>query len=454
MFRKFLFSIAGYDAASIADEPRHRTHVITLIGGAVAVAVCTTSLCWAISGYTLLDGDGTHRWAGAAFGGLFGALVVITIDRIGVYAMDALRKNALVQTITFAVRIGLAVLLGTSSSQGIMPFVLKREATAWVLKQHDIDDAAHQKNSRSLYEIDERRDAAKDARTLVEQRKAEAAIVPPELDASEAAARACWQQYASQKAIASQGKTQVLRATLNRLAARCAAATNASRQMRAQWRDKETALVNEAAGRQQDAVLALADAEKKRAERTKDYEAMEKAAVSAESATVLEAVIASDWGAKKKYYSIFGVIVMLEILPLLLKLMLGQSQIGGKLAVDNEIEMTGHRRRAADAKRASEQDDGLRNLFDALEQSCLGSAEMQSVIRAQLEAKLEAYVPLEVAQRIVAKLETAIAAKEASERRYPNAAEAISATYQQAFEEVAAILRNATQPGRPMPQPA
>lgn len=192
----------------------------------------------------------------------------------------------------------------------------------------------------------------------------------------------------------------------------------------------------EAEKRQSDAHNELNQAKAKIDNRLIDATAVEKGAITARSATVLNSSLAVDSGARAKYYGTYALSTCLELLPLLLKTLSERSVPGVRIGADREIAIAHHERRRVAAREDLGREMTLRAAMDAAMAEALESVEIQEEAVRLFQQKLFALIPIEAAKRICAE----IAAREIHEtiRRHPDYAHVISEAWRQAMNEIVA----------------
>jgi hypothetical protein len=449
--RNALLRLAGYDPRSLAGESRETTQPIALAGATVALAATVTGLNWGVAGFSLVSGGGTSAFASAAIAGLLGASVVTTIDRAGIFVFDTqsggrFRKGALL-----AGRVALCLLVGAATTEFITPRLLNAESKAMALAQREHNQAVRVKSLREVHNIDALRSSSSDADTGVAGAEAALAVVPQNIRDMEAGARTCWRQHADRKRalLAAQNTRVGVRQQLAPLAARCTTLSNAARNELAAHQDRQRQALDHAQEQQRAARAALTGAESAAREQLSEATAIEKEAISAQSTGVIGKVLETNPDARRKWWIVYALIVLLELSPLLFKAASRQTVPGMRIATDYDLSIASHMRRREEAIHQDELKLAERDLRDGVRLAALQSPATRDRLKAFYEMHLEALTPLELAKRTAAEIEEAHDMRQSSIRRYPDCAGILNAVYDKAFDDVLDRLRNQGAPRRP-----
>lgn len=445
--RDIFLWLAGHDPATLREESREATQPIVLVGAAVALAALVTGTNWGIAGFGLAGGNySPQAWSAAAIAALFAALVVIVIDRAGVFALDAQSPGLIRKGALLGVRVGICCLVSAVTTQFITPHLLEKESKAFALEQREQKDAARAKALHERFDISGLREAVGAADLNVNSAAAAITTVPLGIQAMDAEAKTCWRQYAGRKQALLAKKIGEVDAR-NQLAAhatRCTAASTTVRRELTTHREKAKKALEDAAARQSAARASLVDAEATIKQRLVEAAKIEKDAISPQSTRVTEGVMEASPAARRKWWATYVLILLLELAPLALKGIAGPSAPGARMAVDHDLTVAGHQRRRENAIHAKKQRVALRDAMDEAKDAALLSVETRDRFKALFESKLDALLPLDVAKRIVAEIEEAHDLRLASARRCPGAVDAINAAWDQAMDELTARLH-----GRP-----
>lgn len=492
--------LSGHDPKALAHFDRSITGRLALVGSAVLLAVIWNAGNYAIVAYSLSGGDRTGAIA-AIFGALVGAGLVLGIDRGAIGLLDVCRVGRLPATLFFAARFSLAALLGSVSSYYVVPLMMPDELAAHALHMRERSDNERVGALNSRFKIDQLRETVSGAENETTDAQRAVNTIPPAIQASIKAGRVCWQNYwGSLRARVRGGMSEsVARGHLSRQAARCRATTQAAQneldayrrlaQQKVAAAEQSRASANEALGAAQTEVTA----------RLADAYAIERAATSARSSTVLRDLLATDPMFGLKFWSYYAFSILLELLPILTKCLIGRSTPGAQFAADNFLSVSASERRIADEIAAAREGKAtrtvnrkvsavslrqrvasarynaevekvssrvrfstikeriredcrrermLREFMDEGLEGALASVEAQRMVEHLFRSKIEVFIPVEIAKRMMDEFENHARSVEALQQRHPDCAEVFSELWRQASVEVIETLERLRARGR------
>ena len=149
----------------------------------------------------------------------------------------------------------------------------------------------------------------------------------------------------------------------------------------------------------------------------------------------------TDRGARQKFWSIFGLIMGLELLPLLSKLLLPQTAIGVGLGTDRVIAIARHmKRREALAERDEMEAVMKRSMTRAMHDAADGP-ELRRFVTQLFAAKLRALIPMEVFKSMMLEVEARDFDIQAFNRQHPTCAHIIAEAWAETVDATIELLR-------------
>jgi hypothetical protein len=439
VLNNFLVRLSGHDPQAIRGEGREAVQPIAMAGATILLAAFVTVANWAIAGYSLADGGNSqHRWIGAILGATLGFSVVLVIDRAGVYQMDTQAGHPLRKSAVLIVRMFVVLLVSAVTTAAVAPWLMASELKDYVLHMRESADAerAHMLNER--FSLEALRAAARRIDADVDSARKAGFTIPPDIKARLERGQTCWQDFIKRKIqLLREGYSDgYVRELLDGYAMRCDADFDSARRDLDTYVKRNRADLADAERRQSTAQTALRQAEIDINRRLIEAGAIEEEAITAQSAMVLDGLLESNHGARKKWYGVCAFIVCLELLPLTLKLLSDKSISGLRIIADREIASDACERRRELVREDRIRERVLRAAMDAAMNEAFASPEVQQHMSKLFQSKVEALIPIEIAKRLIAEIETGAQNVEAATRRRPSCAHAIAEAWSHAMAEV------------------
>ncbi len=314
---------------------------LSKIGLSICFAAFLAAIQFGIAGWYLGENfDPDTRIIFAAVTAIIGTCIVLIIDRNFIYAADTRADTGGVLTyIYLAIRVFLILAISSLSSQFTLPLLLKSELGIHVqdLKDERYDTAKDRYTNK--HEVKEKVGSEQEIANQVNKLKTEIATIPPAIARQKVLAEQCMRDYKS-KINASIGP-DIDEIDVANLYARDKAVcerqdANYKEAYRTYLEPKKTALVasEEAYG------LAHEDATKAKTLFKTDLQRADEnnnMYLSVASADVMWSLIRNNPGARAKYIMITVVQLVLELMPLLLKSLLGRSPLGIRVAMRSQL---------------------------------------------------------------------------------------------------------------------
>jgi len=324
---------------------------LSKIGLSICFASLLAAMQFGIAGWYLSEGlDADSRAFFATVTALIGSLVVLIIDRNFIYAADTRADlGGMLTYLYLAIRVFLIVSISSLSSQFILPLLLKSELAIHVqdLKDDRYDNAKERYSNK--YEVKDKLESQQGLSSQINKLKTEIANLPIALVRQRSASEQCRAEY-KRKINTSIGPDLDEEDIVNLYAKdkiQCERLeANYKEAYRAYLQPKQLALAanedayqvaHEEVGKAQTAL-------KVDLHRTDENNQMY---LNIASADVMWSLIRTNPGARLKYFMITVVQLVLELMPLLLKSLLGRSALGIRIAMrsqkmQHEYEETEH----------------------------------------------------------------------------------------------------------------
>ena len=348
-FTRVMVGITGHHI-----EPGTRPEEVgglSKIGLSICFASLLAAIQFGIAGWFLSAGlDTDSRYIAAAVTALIGSLVVLIIDRNFIYAADTRADlGGMLTYLYLAIRVFLIVSISSLSSQFILPLLLKSELAIHVqdLKDDRYDTAKERYTNK--YEVKDKLESEQGISSQITKLKAEIANLPPALVRQRSAAEQCRAEY-RRKINTSIGPDLDEEDIANLYAKdkiQCERLEATYKEAhRAYLQPKQLALATNEDAYQvaREEVTTAQAALKTDLHRTDENN---QTYLNIASADVMWSLIRTNPGARMKYLMITVVQLVLELMPLLLKSLLGRSALGIRIAMrsqemQHEYEETEH----------------------------------------------------------------------------------------------------------------
>ena len=324
---------------------------LSKIGLSICFASLLAAIQFGIAGWYLTEGlDTDSRYIAAAVTAFIGSLIVLIIDRNFIYAADTRADlGGMLTYFYLAIRIFLIVSISSLSSQFILPLLLKSELAIHVqdIKDERYDTAKERYTNK--YEVKDKLDSEQGISNQISKLKTEIANIPPTLVRQKSAADQCRAEY-KRKINTSIGPDLDEEDIVNLYAKdkiQCEHLEATYKEAyRAYLQPKQAAL----AGKEEAYQVAREDLTQAQTALKTDLHRTDEnnqTHLNIASADVMWSLIRTNPGARMKYLMITVVQLVLELMPLLLKSLLGRSALGIRIAMrsqemQHEYEETEH----------------------------------------------------------------------------------------------------------------
>lgn len=447
--RNLLIRLAGYDPATLAGHSREDQAPIIHLGSAVGLGMTTAALNWAIGGYVFTGGAGSAAAVGtAALSGLIGGGLIAIIDRGVIYQTDthAGRAASLLPMVAF--RVALTCAVSSITANAVMPILLKPELELKSLQLIEDSERTRGPELAARYDLPGLQSAAAAAVKTVQNAQQAVEVVPPDIRVRLDAARACWSGYARRRAaLVRQGLQDAdARRQLAPAAAACARAQATAHGLLKEYGDRARAALGVAEDKYRESGRVLTDTRKLVAAKAAYAAEIEQRAITTLSSTVLAKLLATDIGARFKYWTLVGLIMALELLPLVAKLVTPKTVPGMRIATDATIAKLAYRRRHNDAVDEESMEQTLRAATTAAMTDALSGPEVHAFAVKIFATKVEALMPIEAFKMLMREIEARELDVQSAIRRHPSYARILTEMWRKTIDEVSEALRPYSQP--------
>ena len=348
-FSKAMVAVAGHhvDASTQPEE----IGGLSKIGISICFASALAALQFAIAGWFLADGFmGDARVAFAMVLGLIGASIVLIVDRNFIYAADtSAQSHGYLSYAYLGVRIFLIVVISSLSSQFTLPLLLKSELEIHVQDLRDERYDTAKERYVNKYELPEKVRSERETAQQITKVKSSLNNLPQDIIHQKLASEQCLREY-KKKINASIGpdidddEVANLYARDKTQCEQLEIAYKEAYKVYVAPRQAELALI-QASHQHLEADVKQAQGALKGDLEKADQNNLQY--LNASSADVLWSLIRHNPGARMKYLMITLVQLILELMPLLLKTLLGRSALGIRIALrtqhlNESLEVSGH----------------------------------------------------------------------------------------------------------------
>ncbi|UPK23388.1 DUF4407 domain-containing protein [Bradyrhizobium sp. 131] len=452
MIRRILARLAGHDPATLDQHGREDQAPIIHLGWTVLVGACIAGVNWAVGGYVFAGGAASPAAVGTAVAaGMLGSSLVVIIDRSAIYHIDTHAGRWWALLLLAAFRIALTCGVSSITAHAVVPILLKPELE-W--KSLQLIEEAERKRGSELaarYNLAELQSAETAAEAAVRNARQAVQIVPPDIKARLDAAKACWAGYTRRRAnLIQQGMLAIeARRRLAPVAAGCTRDQAVAQELLDDYGKRARSALRAAEERFHQSGQALIDTRNIVAEKSAYAAEIEQRAITPLSSTVLRKLLETDAGAFFKYWTVFGLVMGLELMPLLAKLISPRSVPGTRIATDLAIAKSRHSRRRKAALEEDAVEQAIRSSMAAAMTDALTQPELHKVATRIFAAKIQALVPIEAFQMLMREIEARELDVQSVISRYPSYAKVLTEAWKKTIDEVGGALRNAP----PYPQP-
>jgi len=434
-----LIRLGGYSPLTLKNCTHEEREPIAKLGWSVVLAVLVVSINWGIAAWTYSKGVSIPliRYTIVIGGASIGASLVIFIDRSILYFTDtSIEKKFGVAIVYGVLRVLIILLVGSFTAQAVIPFFLSVELKHHSGEMRKSSEEERRTKLNTENEIDTKESAVTSAREEVERLEKELKKAPPpEIATKEGEERTCWAHYkGSMSVLMHNGDTkEEAKIKLNKEHSDCMKKKNDSIAAKTKWDNERKAtdgLYRIAVTAKETASTVLKDTRTEIDTKVTAVSKEEEETITPYSSIVLWSLLKENFGVFLKFFSFYLLIIFLELFPLWVKLMAGQSSIGHRIASEKEIKRLQISEHLTKARHIA---SGMANALDTPE----GRAYSSKVAFI----KLEGYTPLQLVADMTNEILTRLHDAAPFKQRHPQYASIIEEAWLKAIIETCGILK-------------
>lgn len=334
--RHFLVFLTGHRL--VRPLPEEEIGSLTKIGSAIAFATLLASIQFGIAGWFLANNfPTTLKVLMTCISALIGALIVLVLDRNFIYLADTRYETSnKISRLYLGIRIFLIMVIGSLSSQFTMPLLLKSELAihAQDLKDGRLIEAKERYQNK--YDLKEKSREAENLEQKAARLNKEIQTVPVEIMRMKKVAEQCYRDY-KQKLKSTYAPDLDEVEILNLYAKDKKECDRLDAQQKESYKNYLLPREVELQKTSEHLTKAQETVEEAKSEISKDLakaSSNDEAYINITSSDVLWSLIKNNPGAFIKYGLLTLLQLCLELMPILLKIQAGQSEIGHRIALN------------------------------------------------------------------------------------------------------------------------
>lgn len=448
LFDWILCWFAGYSGKEVSPYSGSERAALHPIGSVVTFVAGFTTVNWTVSGYIY-----SNDLSIAILVGLLGFVVVSMFDRGFLRALD-LRSGQQSRFAVFTYGVGrvlVSFIFGSITAMAIMPYLMKDELAGHGLEMVEEGERKRLEELESRYKVPEKTAALKTVNSDVRRLEMAAKQLPNSIMRQLKSMEVCWKTYRERltalNAIAA--TPGMIAETLQPISSRCLKLQNSAKKAEnAYWATTRVQL-------QQARVVKLTtakevlDATSTVKSRVEKARTIEERAFTINSAVVFKDLIDTKPAARIKWSMLSALIMLIELSPLLLKGLLGQTTIGYRIASWKASTIRTLSIKAQQETMELENTTFLVDLNRIANQAGLQSPDVQAKFLNAVIFHVSALAPLEGVHALLKEIETRHIDIDGFIARFPKYAEVITEAWARAMRDVKVQLRQNNFAGAP-----
>jgi hypothetical protein len=442
--RDKLIRLAGYDPEVLGQHSREDYQSIIHLGWVVLIGATVAGANWTVGGYVFAEtSNSAVALVTALIAGAVGISLIVIVDRTALYSIDTHQGRRLSKWSLVLYRAGLTCAVSSITAQAVAPILFKPELELKSLELREEAERDRRQELTARFDIVGLRSAVTSAEAAVRDTRQALLVVPPDIQVRLDVAKACWAEYERRRAyLVHQGWSE---SEVNREIASshltCKRVQAKAENLLEDHRERARTAVSVAEEELRDANRSLKDTSSELAKKVEYAAAIERTAITPLSSNVLSNLLATDSSARQKFWTIFGLIMGIELMPLLTKLMGPQTVPGARIATDRLVTTMLDARRRNLALNERKVEEALSSSMTSTMIEALSSAEVRRFAREFFASKIEALVPVEVFKALMHEVEAREIDVQGLVRRYPSYATLVTEIWRKTIEETVEILR-------------
>lgn len=369
--RQFLVFLTGHRLAS--SLPDEEIGSLTKIGSAIAFATLLASIQFGIAGWFLANNlPITLKILMTCLCAMIGALIVLVLDRNFIYLADTRYESSnQISRLYLGIRIFLIMVIGSLSSQFTMPLLLKSELAIHAQDLKDSRLVEAKERYQSKYDLREKSQEAENLEQKKSRLNKEIQAIPADILRLKHGSEQCYRDY-RQKLKSTYAPDLDETEILNLYAKDKKECDRLDVQQKEAYKNYLLPREGELRKTSEELTKAQGNIEVAKNDIAKDLakaSSNDEAYINITSSDVLWSLIKSNPGAFMKYVLLTLLQLCLELMPILLKIQAGQSEVGHRIAL-NAFEFK--------TRALAERDKSARKRVESLSE--LSFAEHQSIM--------------------------------------------------------------------------
>lgn len=440
----FLSRLGGYNPGTLGQFQREDHEPILKFGLAVLLSALISAFNWSMGTWALTDGVSLYyRILITLCLGFFGFVLVASLDSSFLYFADSSDAPWFKKICYGIARVLIILLVSAITSQAIIPLLLGSELQVHALHMAEESEKSRRGELETQLQVVSKQETANKMMRDVEKLEKMMETIPEDIKRRIDSAKQNWNRYYQNKnrLIASGHTVSQAKASLAEQAARCTRLEKEANENKEAYLQNLRNQLKEAMDAKNRAIYKLAETDEIVSMKTSQARIIEETAFNPLSATVLTSLIARDKGVLFKYLLISGFFLVLELLPLILKVIVGRTSIGEKIVIERKIN------RMRLQSRYFEADNEFKiahSVGEAASEACLkalGSPEGRAVFSQIFSAYMMAVAPTEAVNKMMQKIERQQYDLDDYMQRFPRWATVIMEAWTRAIKETTMILQ-------------
>jgi hypothetical protein len=317
------------------------------------------------------------------------------------------------------------------------------ELEAQALKMAENAESTRVKTLNDQFKVSDKQFAIDSINEEVKKLEEKTSNIPPDIQQRMNSAKRCWSNYNSKKQaliIAGYSSAEA-KEKMGLKAGVCTREDNAVQKMQIAYNEDIRFQLKSAQEAKTLAIEEFRTTKDTITKRVNDARAVEDKAFTSTSTDVLESLLQTHWGAKKKYYLVSLFLITIECLPLILKMIAGRTPIGEMIADERK---EARRRRFIVIAEAEHERCITEAILTATQDACmkvLGSVEGRKHFAQVFSIYMMALAPTEAVDKMMKEIERQQIDVNAFIRRYPKYATVIAESWTRAIKQTSEILQ-------------
>jgi len=442
---RFLSRLGGYNQATLEQFQREEHEPILKFGMAVLMSALISAFSWGMGSWALTDGVLLNdRIIVAICVGFFGFILVAALDSSFLYFADSTDASWFNKIFYGIIRALIILIVSAITSQAIVPFLLQSELQGHALSMAEESEKTRRVELEKQLRITSKQEAVNKTKIEVEQLEKRMETIPEDIKMRFVSVQQNWNRYAQNinRRIASGLSLSQAKASLAGEATRCARLEKEANEIKKAYLQNIQNQLQVAMEAKNRASNNLTEADEIIKNKTSQARFIEDSAFNPHSAKVLGSLIDKDKNVLFKYLLVTGFFLTLELLPLILKVIVGRTFVGEKIVNERKINRMRLQTRVIEADGEFKIVESVSEAAREASLSVLSSPEGRTYFSQVFAAYMMAIAPTEAVNKMMQKIERQQYDLDDYVRRFPRYATVIMEAWSRAIKETTFILKN------------